>query len=60
MTQRAERLYCEQLKLVCQGAPRKVSTCHCLECQRRTGNALSVAAFYERDLVKVVKETTRS
>ena len=60
MTQRAARCYCEQLRLVCQGAPRKVSMCHCLECQRRTGSALSVAAFYERDLVKVVKGITRS
>jgi hypothetical protein len=60
MTQRPARCHCERLELVCQGASRKISMCHCLECQRRTGSAFSVAAFYERDLVKVVKGSTRS
>lgn len=27
--------------------------CHCLECQRRTGSAFSVAVFYSRDSVRV-------
>ena len=27
--------------------------CHCLECQRRTGSAFSVAVFYERGRVRV-------
>ena len=28
--------------------------CHCLDCQRRTGSAFSVAMFYERGNVRVV------
>jgi len=27
--------------------------CHCLECQRRTGSAFSVAVFYERSRVRL-------
>ena len=34
--------------------------CHCLECQRRTGSAFSVAAFYERKFVTVKHGTPRS
>ena len=33
--------------------------CHCLECQRRTGSAFSVAVFYERSSVRVERGTSR-
>jgi hypothetical protein len=33
------------------GAPRRVSLCHCLSCQRRTGSLFSIAALYERNAV---------
>ena len=29
--------------------------CHCIDCQRRTGSILSIAAFYERALVTLVQ-----
>jgi hypothetical protein len=29
--------------------------CHCLECQRRTGSAFSVAVFYERANIRIVR-----
>jgi hypothetical protein len=32
--------------------------CHCLECQRRTGSAFSVAVFYERSRVSVKSGTS--
>jgi hypothetical protein len=31
--------------------------CHCLDCQRRTGSAFSVAVFYERSRVRVESGT---
>ena len=37
---------CGQLKAMCRGEPAKVSLCHCIDCQRRTGSAFSIAAFY--------------
>ena len=55
MIQRTARCHCGDLALVCEGEPRKVSMCHCEECQRRTGSAFSVAVFYERDRVTVTK-----
>lgn len=46
---RTARCACGQLLIQCEGAPEKVSACHCLECQSRTGSAFGVAVFYSRD-----------
>ncbi len=40
---------CGQLAIDCLGEPQKVSLCHCLDCQRRTGSTYGIAAFYLRD-----------
>jgi hypothetical protein len=42
---------CGQLQVTCEGEPRRVSLCHCVDCQRRTGSAFSIAAFYDRGSV---------
>lgn len=55
MKARVARCHCGQLELSCEGEPRKVSMCHCLDCQRRTGSAFSVAVFYERPNVAVTR-----
>jgi len=52
MPVREASCHCGDLRLVCEGEPRKVSMCHCLDCQRRTGSAFSVAVFYERATVR--------
>lgn len=44
---------CGQLRARCAGEPRKVSLCHCLACQRRTGSTYGIAAFFPRDAVQV-------
>ena len=31
--------------------------CHCLDCQRRTGSAFSIAAFFTRDRVEITGES---
>ena len=50
---------CGQLSIACRGAPQRVSVCHCLDCQRRSGSAFGVAAFFPRDAVKPEgRETT--
>jgi hypothetical protein len=49
---REARCHCGGSSLTCRGAPRKVSLCHCLQCQRRTGSLFSVAAFFPRDAVE--------
>jgi hypothetical protein len=42
---------CGQLRIACAGEPQKVSLCHCLDCQRRTGSTYGIAAFFARDAV---------
>jgi len=42
---------CRQLKISCDGEPRLVALCHCLDCQRRTGSTYGIAAFFARSAV---------
>jgi hypothetical protein len=53
MTVRIASCHCGALEVACDGDPRKVSLCHCEQCQRRTGSAFSVAVFYGREQVTV-------
>lgn len=53
MENRTAQCHCGQLRLTARGQPAKVSMCHCLDCQRRTGSAFSVAVFYARDQVEI-------
>jgi hypothetical protein len=57
---RTAACHCGQLELRCEGEPRKVSLCHCADCQRRTGSAFSVAVFYVREAVSVGQGATRT
>jgi hypothetical protein len=52
--------HCGQLVLRCVGDPSKVSMCHCLDCQRRTGSLFSVAAFFPRESVERIAGTANS
>ncbi len=44
---------CGNLTAVCEGDPVRVSVCHCLACQQRTGSAFGVQARYDADRVAV-------
>ncbi|RJG43008.1 GFA family protein [Mesorhizobium sp. DCY119] len=44
---------CENLRIVCTGEPAKVSLCHCLACQKRTGSTYGIAAFFRREDVRI-------
>lgn len=48
MTRRAA-CNCGQLVVTCEGEPARVSVCHCLECQRRTGSVFSSQAWFKRE-----------
>ena len=39
--------------MTCDGEPVRVSICHCLECQRRTGSAFGVQARFPRAAIVV-------
>jgi hypothetical protein len=57
MTVRVASCHCGALEVSCDGGPTRVSMCHCIQCQRRTGSAFSVAVFYARAAVRVTGET---
>jgi hypothetical protein len=44
---------CGRLTARCAGEPLRVSACHCLQCQRRTGAPFGVVAFWPRAAVEV-------
>ena len=45
---------CGQLRLTAEGDPIRISMCHCLACQRRTGSAFGIQARFTSDQVRVV------
>ncbi|MGV1964194.1 GFA family protein [Agrobacterium sp. 22-222-1] len=49
---------CGALQAICTGEPTKVSLCHCLACQRRTGSTYGVAAFFNRQNVRIEGQST--
>lgn len=52
MTTHRAACSCGKLVITCDGDPVRVSVCHCLACQRRTGSAFGVQARYPRDRVE--------
>ena len=51
MTSRSAACSCGQLHLSIEGEPSRISMCHCLECQRRTGAVISNQARFRREQV---------
>ncbi len=43
---------CGQLSAVCSGDPVRVSICHCLACQRRTGSVFAAQARWPKSRVR--------
>ena len=63
MTTRHATCNCGQLRLTIEGEPSRISMCHCLECQRRTGAVISNQARFRREQVTfagTATEYTRS
>jgi hypothetical protein len=44
---------CGQLRLIVDGDPIRVTICHCLACQQRTGSAFSLNARFDAGAVRV-------
>lgn len=51
MTTRRASCSCGQLGVTCEGEPVRISVCHCLNCQQRTGSAFGVQARFPRERV---------
>lgn len=50
---------CGQLRAEVEGDPVRVSVCHCLACQVRTGSAFGVQARFHPDQVRVTGRRSR-
>jgi hypothetical protein len=51
MTIRTASCSCGQLRIGCEGEPVRISMCHCIACQRRTGSAFGVQARFPREQI---------
>jgi len=49
---------CGHLSLTCEGEPIRVSICHCLECQKRTGSVFAAQARFPREAVTIAGEAS--
>jgi hypothetical protein len=58
MVTRRAACSCGQLHLVVEGEPIRISMCHCLACQRRTGSAFGIQARFPRNQVRVEGRST--
>lgn len=47
---------CGQLSVACEGEPGRISTCHCLDCQRRSGSSFAAQARFPADQVTISGE----
>lgn len=59
MTTRRAACSCGQLHVTTKGDPIRVSMCHCLACQRRTGSTYGVQARWPRDQVTIEGRSTQ-
>jgi hypothetical protein len=57
MTTRQATCSCGQLRLTAEGEPVRVSICHCLACQRRTGSTYGAQARFPADQVHIEGES---
>ena len=46
MASREASCSCGNLRVICEGDPKYVLACHCLDCQRRTGSVFGVSAYF--------------
>jgi hypothetical protein len=54
MGERTASCSCGQLTVQISGEPVRVSICHCLACQRRTGSVFSEQARFKREGIKKI------
>ncbi|MGC4252923.1 MAG: GFA family protein [Sphingobium sp.] len=59
MTGRTASCSCGELRLTCEGDPVRISICHCLECQKRTGSVFAAQARFPRERVRIEGHSSR-
>jgi hypothetical protein len=58
MTTRRAACSCGQLHVTTEAEPIRISMCHCLACQRRTGSTYGVQARFPREKVTIEGRST--
>jgi hypothetical protein len=53
MSPRRASCSCGQLQVIAEGDPIRVSVCHCLACQQRTGSVFGAQARFPADKVRI-------
>ena len=56
MSTRTATCQCGQLSVTCEGEPVRVSVCHCLDCQRRSGSSFAAQARFPVEAVRIEGE----
>ena len=56
-TTRTASCRCGQLTATVSGEPARVSVCHCLNCQKRSGSAFAAQARWPRDRIRIAGES---
>jgi hypothetical protein len=59
MSKRRAACSCGKLTITIDGEPVRVSVCHCLACQRRTGSAFGAQAWFPVEKVEISGPSTR-
>ena len=55
---RTAQCACGALRIEASGEPELVIACHCQACQRRTGSAYGVGAYFRNDIVRIEGPST--
>ncbi|NUP12739.1 MAG: GFA family protein [Polyangiaceae bacterium] len=58
MTERTASCSCGKLTITTRGEPIRISICHCLDCQRRTGSVFGAQARFPKDAVQIAGDST--
>lgn len=59
MTTRRAACNCGRLEIICEGEPVRISMCHCLECQRRTGTVFGGQAWFAQQQTTISGNSTQ-
>jgi len=57
VTERTASCRCGQLRAMVSGEPVRISVCHCLACQKRTGSVFSAQARWPAECVEIEGES---
>jgi len=58
MGERIATCSCGNLRITCNGEPTRISMCHCLACQRRTGAVFGVQARFRSEQCNITGTST--